>query len=92
MKSAHVRVDMAKCVGHGRCYELAPEIFGEDERGHCRVLLETVPQHLEQEAAPRRKLPRTIQVELLRSRARATDRTSARRSRGRHVCRRRIRL
>lgn len=50
MKSAHVQVDMAKCVGHGRCYELAPEIFGEDERGHCRVLLETVPQHLEQDA------------------------------------------
>lgn len=50
MKSAHVRVDMAKCVGHGRCYELAPDIFGEDERGHCRVLLEVVPQHLEQDA------------------------------------------
>jgi ferredoxin len=50
MKSAHVRVDMAKCVGHGRCYELAPEVFGEDERGHCRVLLETVPQQLEQHA------------------------------------------
>lgn len=33
-----VRVDLDLCVGHGRCYELAPEIFGEDERGHCRVL------------------------------------------------------
>jgi len=50
MKSAHVKVDMAKCVGHGRCYELAPEVFGEDERGHCRVLLETIPQHLEESA------------------------------------------
>ena len=41
-----VRVDLAKCVGHGRCYELAPEVFGEDERGHCRVLRETLPPGL----------------------------------------------
>jgi len=44
-----VRVDLAKCVGHGRCYELAPEVFGEDERGHCRVLLESVPPRLVQD-------------------------------------------
>lgn len=30
-----VRVDRAKCVGHGRCYVLAPEVFEDDERGHC---------------------------------------------------------
>ena len=42
MKAAHVRVDAAKCVGHGRCDELAPEIFGEAGRCHCRLLLETV--------------------------------------------------
>ena len=35
-----VRVDLRKCVGHGRCYELAPEVFGEDERGHCVVRTE----------------------------------------------------
>ena len=34
------------CTGHGRCYELAPEIFGEDERGHCRILRESVPEEL----------------------------------------------
>lgn len=45
-----VRVDLAKCVGHGRCYELAPEVFGEDERGHCRVLRETLPPDLEDAA------------------------------------------
>lgn len=50
MKSARVSVDTTKCVGHGRCYELAPEVFGEDERGHCRVLLETLPPQLEQGA------------------------------------------
>jgi ferredoxin len=32
-----VRVDRAKCVGHGRCYVLAPEVFEDDERGHCVV-------------------------------------------------------
>lgn len=41
-----VRVDLAKCVGHGRCYELAPEIFAEDERGHCRLLRPDVPPAL----------------------------------------------
>jgi ferredoxin len=50
MKSARVKVDVARCVGHGRCYELAPAVFGEDERGHSRVLLETLPQHLEESA------------------------------------------
>lgn len=35
----HVRVDRAKCVGHGRCYVLAPEVFEDDERGHCVVRL-----------------------------------------------------
>lgn len=45
-----VRVDSAKCVGHGRCYELAPAIFGEDERGHCRILLPDVPPEHEEGA------------------------------------------
>jgi ferredoxin len=37
-------------VGHGRCYELAPELFGEDERGHCRILREAVPPRLRERA------------------------------------------
>jgi len=36
-------VDLELCVGHGRCYELAPEIFDEDERGHCKLKIERVP-------------------------------------------------
>lgn len=48
--SVRVQVDLGKCVGHGRCYELAPEVFGEDDRGHCRVLLEEVPPRLEKDA------------------------------------------
>lgn len=47
---ARVIVDLAKCVGHGRCYELAPDVFGEDEQGHCRVLLDEVPPEHEKSA------------------------------------------
>jgi ferredoxin len=45
-----VRVDAAACVGHGRCYVLAPELFGDDERGHCVVARPEVPDHLERKA------------------------------------------
>lgn len=45
-----VRVDLAKCVGHGRCYELAPDVFAEDERGHCRIRIEVLPPELEGQA------------------------------------------
>ena len=45
-----VRVDPELCVGHGRCYELAPEVFAEDERGHCRVPRPNVPRELEAKA------------------------------------------
>ena len=41
-----IRVDSARCVGHGRCYDLAPEIFGEDEEGHCRLRRTTIPPDL----------------------------------------------
>jgi ferredoxin len=29
-----VVVDYKKCQGHGRCYDLAPDVFEPDERGH----------------------------------------------------------
>lgn len=45
-----VRVDLTLCAGHGRCYELAPDVFGEDERGYCRLLVENVPPDLEGQA------------------------------------------
>lgn len=35
-----VRFDATRCVGHGRCYVLAPDVFGEDERGHCVLLVQ----------------------------------------------------
>ena len=45
-----VRVDLGLCVGHGRCYDLAPEIFDEDERGHCKLEVENVPPEHEAQA------------------------------------------
>jgi ferredoxin len=27
------------CTGHGRCYALAPDVFGPDDFGHCEVLV-----------------------------------------------------
>lgn len=34
-----VRVDEARCEGHGRCYALAPEVYEPDDQGHCVVVL-----------------------------------------------------
>lgn len=45
-----VRVDSELCVGHGRCYVLAPSVFGEDERGHCVIANEVVSPDRESQA------------------------------------------
>jgi ferredoxin len=37
-----VRVDADLCVGHGRCYALAPDVFGTDDFGHSVVLVAEV--------------------------------------------------
>ena len=29
-----VQIDPERCQGHGRCYDLAPDVFGEDEDGY----------------------------------------------------------
>jgi ferredoxin len=36
-----VRVDTDLCVGHGRCYALAPDVFGADDYGHCEIVVES---------------------------------------------------
>ena len=45
-----VSVDFALCTGHGRCYELAPDVFGDDERGYCVLRLSELTPQLEQQA------------------------------------------
>jgi ferredoxin len=46
-----VQIDSDRCQGHGRCYDLAPDLFGEDEDGYATVLGEgRVPPGLEEDA------------------------------------------
>lgn len=46
-----VRIDSTCCQGHGRCYDLAPGLFGEDDEGYGKVLGEgAVPPGQEQDA------------------------------------------
>jgi len=33
----HLEIDESRCTGHGRCYDIAPELFEPDEYGHGRV-------------------------------------------------------
>ncbi|GAA2453995.1 ferredoxin [Actinomadura vinacea] len=33
-----VRIDPERCQGHGRCYDLAPGLFVDDEEGYGTVL------------------------------------------------------
>ena len=29
-----IRIDPDACVGHGRCYAIAPDVFDADDQGH----------------------------------------------------------
>ena len=33
-----VQIDPGLCQGHGRCYDLAPGLFGADDEGYGQVL------------------------------------------------------
>lgn len=37
-----IEIDEDVCVGHGRCYSLAPALFDSDEVGHGVVLVAEV--------------------------------------------------
>jgi ferredoxin len=37
-----VRLDRERCQGHGRCYVLAPDVFGSDDDGYGIVLADSV--------------------------------------------------
>lgn len=44
-------IDSGRCQGHGRCYYLAPELFGDDEEGYGQILSTgVVPRDQEREA------------------------------------------
>lgn len=38
-----VTVDRGACTGHGRCYTICPEVYGEDEEGYCLIERPDVP-------------------------------------------------
>lgn len=48
--AVRVILDEAACVGHGRCYTLAPQVFDADDRGHCVVRVDLVPAELAPQA------------------------------------------
>jgi ferredoxin len=35
-----VHIDTDRCQGHGRCYDIAPALFGEDENGYATLATE----------------------------------------------------
>ena len=43
MNAARLVLDPEVCVGHGRCYALAPDLVDADDQGHALVLVESVP-------------------------------------------------
>lgn len=44
-------LDADACVGHGRCYALAPDVYDADDRGHCVLRITgDVPPGLEDAA------------------------------------------
>jgi len=45
-----VRVDPELCVGHGRCYVLAPDVFSTDDFGHCEIVQSEVEGDAEMHA------------------------------------------
>jgi ferredoxin len=46
-----VQINSQLCQGHGRCYDLAPSLFGDDDEGYGQVLGDgIVPTGNEQDA------------------------------------------
>ncbi|WP_433440764.1 ferredoxin [Nonomuraea sp. CA-141351] len=46
-----VRIDFDRCQGHGRCYDLAPGLFSEDDEGYGQVIGDGVVPADEEKAA-----------------------------------------
>ncbi len=46
-----LQIDPDRCQGHGRCYDLSPDLFGDDDEGFGQVLGDgTVPPGNERDA------------------------------------------
>jgi AcrR family transcriptional regulator/ferredoxin len=49
--SVKVQIDPERCQGHGRCYDLAPGLFGDDDEGYGQVLGDGVVKPDQEQAA-----------------------------------------
>ena len=38
MCAVKVQISAERCQGHGRCYDLAPGLFGADDEGYSQVI------------------------------------------------------
>jgi ferredoxin len=45
-----LRLYEAKCVGHGRCYVLGPDVYDENDAGRCVLRMTEVPPEFEDQA------------------------------------------
>jgi ferredoxin len=48
-----VTIDTELCSGHGRCYQIAPDLFTDDERGYGQTIDDGVVAPEQVEAARR---------------------------------------
>ena len=46
-----VRINSQLCQGHGRCYDLAPSLFGDDDEGYGKVLNDGIVPPGEEQSA-----------------------------------------
>jgi len=51
-----IQIDAGVCQGHGRCYDLAPSLFGDDEEGYGKVQGDGVVLPAKEDDARRAKL------------------------------------
>ena len=52
-----VVLDVNRCTGHGRCYDLAPDVFEPDDDGYGRVRAVIDPSQREAALAAARNCP-----------------------------------
>jgi len=45
-----IEIDLEICTGHGRCYDLSPNVFTDDERGYGQVIASEIESELLKEA------------------------------------------
>jgi ferredoxin len=50
MRSMQISIDGKACVGHGRCYDLAPDLIDDDDEGRGVAHEVAVPPELEASA------------------------------------------